>query len=82
MIEFIIIGIHTSEYVYPHEKKVRIYHMAKKENNLDDAISQFKNTMDDLKSKKMIDEAAFKWEREHKLNQQNPFKKKDSPQEK
>ena len=56
--------------------------MAKKENNLDDAISQFKNTIDDLKSKKMIDEAAFKWERERKLNQQNPFKKKDSPQEK
>jgi hypothetical protein len=55
--------------------------MAKKESNLDDAVSQFRNTMDDLKSKKMIDEAAFKWERERKFKQQNPFKKKDGSQE-
>jgi hypothetical protein len=62
----------------PHLKKVRTYHMPKKENNLDDAINQFKNTIDDLRSKKMIDEAAFKWERERKQHKENPFKKKEA----
>lgn len=49
--------------------------MGSNDNNMDDAVNNFKNTMKDLKNKKMFDDVADKYEHEKNEKKKKPFDK-------